>query len=71
MQILPKIQPLVDHLTAFIRSPSWILPLIGSGQHIYTKEETDSFVQNPGSLTTLRKINEATVNSIFSEIHYL
>lgn len=68
VQILPQIQPIVKRLTTFIRSPSWVVPLIGSSQHAYTEDEIESFVRNPAYLTTLRKKNEAVANSIFSMI---
>ena len=68
VQLLPQIQPVVKHLTTFIRSPSWIVPLIGSGQHNYTQDEKEALIQNPKNLMILRKTNEAVVNSIFSMV---
>ncbi|KAI9842245.1 MAG: hypothetical protein M1837_007390 [Sclerophora amabilis] len=66
VQILPAIQPTVRNLTVFIRSPTWILPPIGAGQHIYTPREIEEFTNNPAALMALRKGNERVVNSFFS-----
>ncbi len=71
VQILPQIQPVVEKVINFIRSPSWIVPLIGSGQHFYSQSEIESFVKDPSKLMVLRKTNEAVANSIFSKVNTL
>ncbi|ERF71610.1 hypothetical protein EPUS_00599 [Endocarpon pusillum Z07020] len=65
-QILPTIQPVVKHVKIFIRSPLWLLPDISSDQRPFTPEEIEKFVQNPNATIKLRKLNETTMNSIFS-----
>lgn len=70
VQILPQIQPQVDSLTMFCRTPIWILPTISGGQYHYTKEEINEFVTNPKALLALRKKNETVTNSIFSKSMY-
>ncbi|KAF7509480.1 hypothetical protein GJ744_008043 [Endocarpon pusillum] len=66
VQILPQIQPEVDCVTNFIRSPVWIVPTIGDSQHTYTRHEIENFVTNPRALMSVRKKNETVTNSIFS-----
>ena len=68
VQILPAIQPIVESLTTFIRSPLWLLPAIAKEQGNYSKELIEDFQTNPKSLIQLRKINETVVNSIFCEL---
>ncbi|CAD6591305.1 MAG: hypothetical protein ASARMPRED_005303 [Alectoria sarmentosa] len=63
---LPAIQPVVKTLTAFIRSPAWVLPTIGTAQRVYSREEIEVFAEDPEKLTAHRKANETMMNSIFS-----
>ncbi len=65
--MLPAIQPLVNTLTVFIRSPKWVLPTIGSEQRAYSAAEIGAFATDPAKLTARRKANETMMNSIFSE----
>lgn len=48
-----------------MRSPTWILPPIGRGQHTFTMSEI-SQLEDPTALSRLRKANESIVNSYFS-----
>ncbi|KAL9122380.1 MAG: hypothetical protein Q9187_001064 [Circinaria calcarea] len=66
IQILPKIQPVVNSLKMFIRSPAWVAPTIGTGQRTYSQQEISDFAENPGKLTAHRKASEITMNSLFS-----
>ncbi|KAI3328973.1 FAD/NAD(P)-binding domain-containing protein [Xylariaceae sp. AK1471] len=66
VQILPAIQPLVKRVKIIVRSPTWVLPDIGSKNRPYTPEEIAQFTQEPHSLLTLRQVNEQTMNSIFT-----
>ncbi|KAF7507823.1 hypothetical protein GJ744_010124 [Endocarpon pusillum] len=65
-QILPAIQPIVKQVKIFIRSPLWLLPDISSGQRHFTPEEIRIFKNDPTATLELRKLNETTMNSIFS-----
>lgn len=67
VQILPTIQPVVESLINFVRSPNWLLTSIGTEQRDYTQEEIDIFTHEPGALMALRKANENVVNSIFGK----
>ena len=65
-QILPAIQPIVKQVKIFIRSPLWLLPDISSSQRHFTPEEIQIFKNDPTATLELRKLNETTMNSIFS-----
>jgi cation diffusion facilitator CzcD-associated flavoprotein CzcO len=64
IQILPSIQPRVGHLTTFIREPTWVSPVQGLEQHVYSPEELDDFVKVPGTLLNYRKQNETNLDTI-------
>ncbi|KAI9786495.1 MAG: hypothetical protein M1839_006955 [Geoglossum umbratile] len=64
IQILPSIQPVVSHLSHFIRSPTWVAPH-GMEQHIYTPEEKQTFATVPGSLLAYRKAIECRYNQLW------
>ncbi|KAI9812936.1 MAG: hypothetical protein M1827_004454 [Pycnora praestabilis] len=66
IQILPAIQPKVAKLTTFIREPTWVSPIQGLDQHVYSQEELMDFATKPGALTEYRKMNETSLNGIFS-----
>ncbi|PGH28267.1 hypothetical protein AJ80_00158 [Polytolypa hystricis UAMH7299] len=65
IQILPAIQPLADSVKTFIRSSTWVTPLRGFEQHLYTDEEKDEFKHKSGALLDWRKNAESNVNKIF------
>ncbi|RFU26005.1 hypothetical protein B7463_g10330, partial [Scytalidium lignicola] len=64
IQILPAIQPKVAKLTTFIREPTWVSPIQGLEQHVYSKEELESFANEPGLLLEYRKANETSLDTI-------
>ena len=65
-QILETIQPIVGHLTSFIRQGTWTFGPFGpSPPRTYTLSEIDNFKNDPASLTTLRKASESRVNRSF------
>lgn len=65
IQILPALQPLVKHISTFIRSSTWVTPLRGFEQHRYTDAEKGAFKSEPGVLLNWRKNAETNVNNIF------
>ncbi|RAK71285.1 flavin-containing monooxygenase [Aspergillus fijiensis CBS 313.89] len=66
VQILPAIQPIVNRVKIFIRSPTWLLPdtSIEAGQ--FSPEQIARFVEHTESVQRLRLENERTMNSIFT-----
>ena len=65
-QILETIQPIVGHLTSFIRQGTWTFGPFGpSPPRTYTLPEIDNFKNDPAALTTLRKANESRINRSF------
>ena len=67
MQILPAIQPLVEHVTFFMRSPTWLLPPISDIQHVYTDDEL-ARLKDPQISLAIRNRNEIILNAYFN--HY-
>jgi len=65
IQVLPKIQPITSHVTTFIREPTWVSPVQGLEQHIYSKQEHQDFENKPGCLTNYRKNIERGLNGQF------
>ncbi|KAB5551062.1 hypothetical protein GE09DRAFT_1124767 [Coniochaeta sp. 2T2.1] len=65
IQILPAIRDSAASVTNFIRSSTWVTPLQGYEQHVYTEEEKAEFKSNPQVLLDWRKNAEANVNKIF------
>ncbi|KAF9057792.1 hypothetical protein BJ165DRAFT_77572 [Panaeolus papilionaceus] len=55
IQILPAIYPEVRKLTNFIRSPTWVVPVLAEPQHSYTEEEKLKFQQDPEAHLQYRK----------------
>ncbi|KAJ9646664.1 hypothetical protein H2204_000356 [Knufia peltigerae] len=64
IQILPAIQGKVNHLTTFIREPTWVSPVQGLEQHVYSPEELEKFRNIPGALLEYRKGNETNLDTI-------
>jgi hypothetical protein len=62
--MLPAIQPKVAKLTTFIREPTWVSPIQGLEQHVYSKEELERFANEPGLLLEYRKANETSLDTI-------
>ena len=67
VQILPALQPIAENVTTFFRSPTWIIPSFGAEQREYTSEEQRDFLENPKTLTALRKGTEAVLNGSFGK----
>jgi hypothetical protein len=68
VQILPAIQPIVSQAKVIIRTPSWILPDIGTEASAFTLDQIQEFIEKPELLMERRKENERTMNSVFGEI---
>lgn len=66
IQILPAILPEVKQITTFIREPTWISPVLGLDQYVFSEKELYEFANKPGCLTEYRKGNEDSINSIWS-----
>ncbi|KAL4884967.1 FAD/NAD(P)-binding domain-containing protein [Aspergillus karnatakaensis] len=70
VQLLPKIQPLVEHADIYIRTPSWISPPVAlpegvSKFHIYSDEEKAVFRADPEGYVSMRKGLEDQFNEMF------
>jgi cation diffusion facilitator CzcD-associated flavoprotein CzcO len=65
IQVLPTIQPKVPKVTTFIREPTWVSPVQGLEQHVYTDHEKVEFATKPGVLTQYRKQIERGLNGQF------
>ncbi|PGH26446.1 hypothetical protein AJ80_01944 [Polytolypa hystricis UAMH7299] len=66
IQVLPTIQPHVRQVTTFIREPTWVTPVQGLEQHVYSPEERRDFAEKPGALLKYRKEVESGMNSQFA-----
>lgn len=53
-------------MTTFIREPTWVTPVQGLEQHVYTEEEKRDFADKPGVLTKYRKRVESGLNGQFA-----
>ncbi|KAF2748331.1 FAD/NAD(P)-binding domain-containing protein [Sporormia fimetaria CBS 119925] len=65
IQVLPQIQPITKKVTTFIREPTWVSPVQGLEQHVYSQEEHRDFETKPDVLTEYRKGIERGMNSQF------
>jgi len=65
IQVLPTVQPKVKHVTTFIREPTWVSPIQGLEQHVFTPQERHDFAHKPGALTSYRKQIETGLNGQF------
>ena len=65
IQVLPQVQPICPKVTTFIREPTWVSPVQGLEQHIYTAEEKADFAIKPNVLTEYRKAIERGLNGQF------
>lgn len=75
IQILPSIQPIVKHLTTFIRGPTWISSNFAA-QHTpegknfeYTAEQKEEF-RDPAKLLAYRKKIEHDFNQLYRGLQY-
>ncbi|KAF2404127.1 FAD/NAD(P)-binding domain-containing protein [Trichodelitschia bisporula] len=65
IQVLPTIQPKVSKVTTFIREPTFVSPVQGLEQHVYSDEEKREFASKPGVLLEYRKKVERGMNGQF------
>ncbi|KIW83605.1 hypothetical protein Z517_02851 [Fonsecaea pedrosoi CBS 271.37] len=66
IQVLPTIQPHVDKVITFIREPTYVSPVQGLSQHVYTADEKKQFTEQEGTLTKYRKQIERDTNKLFN-----
>ncbi|KAF5004023.1 hypothetical protein FDECE_9469 [Fusarium decemcellulare] len=65
IQVLPAIRETCKKVTTFIREPTWVSPVQGLEQHLFTPEELNEFENKPGALTAYRKSIETGLNGQF------
>ena len=73
IQIVPELQAIVEHLHAFIRSPTWIAPsqgfvdpkTEGPLNFFYTEEDKRKFREDPDHFLAYRKDIESNINRTF------
>ena len=65
IQVLPTIQPHVKKVTTFIREPTWVSPVQGLEQHVFSDSERLEFATKPGALVEYRKHIERGLNGQF------
>lgn len=65
IQVLPAILPEVKKVTTFIREPTWVSPVQGLEQHIFSQDEKVEFATKPGALTEYRRGIERGLNGQF------
>lgn len=65
IQVLPTIQPKVDKVTTFIREPTWVSPVQGLEQHVFSDQERFEFATKPGVLLEYRRNVERSLNGLF------
>ncbi|KAI9371751.1 hypothetical protein BJX61DRAFT_548104 [Aspergillus egyptiacus] len=65
IQVLPAVLPEVSKITTFIREPTWVSPVQGLEQHIFSDEEKQAFANSPEMLTEYRKEIERGMNGQF------
>lgn len=71
IQIIPQLVERAEHLTNYIRHPTYITPGLGSGaiggkvQYYFSEEEKRNFRENPEALKQYRKKIQAASNRAF------
>ncbi|KDR80776.1 hypothetical protein GALMADRAFT_222374 [Galerina marginata CBS 339.88] len=65
IQVLPAVHSKARKITNFIREPTWVSPVQGVEQHVYSEEERRVFETDPDALLQYRKEMESSLNSIF------
>ncbi|CAK1354968.1 putative sterigmatocystin biosynthesis monooxygenase stcW [Cercospora beticola] len=71
IQIIPQLVEKAEHLTNYIRHPTYITPGLGSGaiggkvQYYFSEEEKRNFRENPEALKQYRKKIQAASNRAF------
>ncbi|KAJ4310913.1 hypothetical protein N0V84_010717 [Fusarium piperis] len=66
-QILPAIQPSVNSVKVFVRTPRWTFPSVSSKRGKFTPQEKQRLISDPDAVLNLRLENERTLNSFHSE----
>ncbi|KAL6230334.1 hypothetical protein BDW75DRAFT_248777 [Aspergillus navahoensis] len=66
IQVLPAILPEVKKITTFIREPTWVSPVKGLEQHIFSEEEKQAFRSDIERLTEYRRGIERGMNGQFA-----
>ncbi|KAL4808009.1 hypothetical protein BDV18DRAFT_158129 [Aspergillus unguis] len=66
IQVLPAVLPEVSKVTTFIREPTWVSPVKGLEQHIFTEEEKQKFAADPEYLNEYRRAIESGMNGQWS-----
>jgi cation diffusion facilitator CzcD-associated flavoprotein CzcO len=80
IQIVPSIQPHVQHIDHYVRGKTWIAPSFGSkfveernngvdGNFAYTDKEIEEFKSNPAEYMKYRRSLEEDMQGIFSLTH--
>ncbi|EXJ67978.1 uncharacterized protein A1O5_08592 [Cladophialophora psammophila CBS 110553] len=75
IQIVPSLQPIVKHMTTFIRSATWISPNFAAehtrdgGNFQYSEEELKEF-EDPDKLLAYRKKIEHGFNKLYRGLQY-
>lgn len=64
--MLPAILPEVSKITTFIREPTWVSPVQGLEQHIFSAEEKQAFERDSETLTEYRRGIERGMNGQFA-----
>jgi hypothetical protein len=65
IQVLPAILDKCRKVTTFIREPTWVSPVQGLEQHVYSPQERSDFINKAGILTEYRKTVETGLNGQF------
>ncbi|KAK8074119.1 FAD/NAD(P)-binding domain-containing protein [Apiospora phragmitis] len=65
IQISPQIQKVSEHVTTFIRQPTYVVPQQGMGHQKYTPEEQQGFRDDPESHLKMRKETERAMIAVF------
>lgn len=66
IQVLPAVLPDVNKVTTFIREPTWVSPVKGLEQHIFSEEEKQRFASDPEHLREYRRQIESGMNGQFA-----
>lgn len=65
IQVLPAILDEVEKVTTFIREPTWVSPVQGLEQHIFSPQEKEAFATRPEVLNEYRREIERGLNGQF------
>lgn len=65
IQILPQVRKVANHVTTFIREPTWVSPTLGMELHVYSDEEKKKFCEDPNTWLQMRKATEKAMANIF------